>query len=225
MLHRVLKISFFALFIRPFVFIFLGLNLRGRKNLPEKGPAIVSANHNSHLDTLVLISLFPLKEVHRVRPIAAADYFFKHPVLAWIAINIIGIIPIERKEGVAKEHIFDSCHHALNREEILILYPEGSRGIPEKMGEIKKGLYHLVCNREDSPRIIPVVMHGLGRVLPKGEKFLIPFNCDVIIGEPLNYKHKDSSSEEVTLTVLEFVDSLKSKYNQLFKYCLTRPKF
>ncbi|MEQ9067352.1 MAG: 1-acyl-sn-glycerol-3-phosphate acyltransferase, partial [Gimesia chilikensis] len=59
-MERVLKILFFALIVRPIVIIILGLNLRGKQNLPVEGPSIVVANHNSHLDALVLMSLYPL---------------------------------------------------------------------------------------------------------------------------------------------------------------------
>ncbi|MCA9022341.1 MAG: 1-acyl-sn-glycerol-3-phosphate acyltransferase, partial [Planctomycetaceae bacterium] len=61
-MERALKILFFALFVRPIVFIVLGLNLRGKPNLPLEGPALIAANHNSHLDTLVLMSLYPLSK-------------------------------------------------------------------------------------------------------------------------------------------------------------------
>ena len=72
---RVLKVLFFGIVIRPLVLIALGLNVVNRQLLPRSGPAIVAANHNSHLDTLVLMSLFPLLKLHQIRPVAAADYF------------------------------------------------------------------------------------------------------------------------------------------------------
>jgi len=72
-MSRLLKILFFALCIRPLVLIALGLNVVNRRALPTTGPAVIAANHNSHLDAMVLMSLFPLSQIHRVRPAAAAD--------------------------------------------------------------------------------------------------------------------------------------------------------
>jgi len=74
MLPRILKIIFFGLIIKPIVLIVLGLNIRNRDKLPVDGPAVIAANHNSHLDTMVLMSLYPLSIIHKVRPVAAADY-------------------------------------------------------------------------------------------------------------------------------------------------------
>ena len=74
-MNRLLKVLFFALIIKPLTLVLLGLNVRGRKNLPKNGPAIIAANHNSHLDTMVLMGLYPLGQVHKIRPVAAADYF------------------------------------------------------------------------------------------------------------------------------------------------------
>lgn len=210
-MNRLLKILLFALLVKPLVFIVLGLNLRGREKLPLKGPAIIAANHNSHLDALVLMSLYPLRLVHKVRPVAAADYFLRNGFIAWVCLHCIGIIPFNRSGQVDKQVLFADCHAALDNGEILILFPEGSRGDPEKMSKIKKGLFYLVKDRMDT-EITPVAMYGLGRALPRGEGLFVPFNCDVIVGDVL----------QRFPTARAFNDNLAKTFAQLFAYCLTR---
>jgi len=183
-MQRLLKILFFLLVVRPLVLIVLGLNIRNINKLPRKGPAVIAANHNSHLDTIVLMSLFPLSIIHKLRPVAAADYFLSNKWLAWFSLNVIGIIPLNRADHVKREQLFSDCHKALDNGDILILFPEGTRGEPEQYGKPKKGLYYLVEDRPDT-LITPIVMHGLGRALPRGEALLVPFNCDVVVGDVL----------------------------------------
>ncbi len=211
-MNRVIKILFFAIIVKPIVFVVLGLNLRGKKNLPSKGPAIIIANHNSHLDTMVLMSLYPLSQLHKIRPVAAADYFLTTRFRTWFSLNCIGIIPLNRKiKGkVDKKELFAGCHAALDNGDILILFPEGSRGEPEEMGKMKKGAYHIISERNNTP-VTPVMMHGLGRALPRGEALFVPFNCDVIIGSPL---------PEVE-TSHQFVDQITKTFADLQQYCIT----
>ena len=162
-MNNLLKILFFSLIVKPVVLIVLGLNIIGRNNLPHKGPAVIAANHNSHLDTMVLMSLFSLTQVNKIRPVAAADYFFQNKYIKWLSLNIIGIIPLDRLGKSDRDSLFKECHEALDKGEILLIFPEGSRGKTEEMSRLKKGLYYLIKDREDKTVIAPVMMHGLGR--------------------------------------------------------------
>ena len=92
------------------------------------------------------------------------------------------------------------------RAEIVILFPEGSRGDPEKMGAFKKGIAHVARRHPDVP-VYPIYMHGLGKALPRGEALLVPFFCDVFIGEPMCW----------TGDKTKFVDELSSRMNVLVK--------
>ncbi|WP_198147261.1 lysophospholipid acyltransferase family protein [Gilvimarinus polysaccharolyticus] len=211
MMARVLKIIFFAFIVKPVVLVVLGLNVGNRQNLPRKGPAVVVANHNSHLDTLVLMSLYPLLDIHRIRPVAAADYFLSNRLVAWFSLNVIGIIPLERKARSRPKVLFEQCEKALDNGDVLIIFPEGSRGQPEQLGTLKRGVYHLLKNRQDTV-LTPVVMHGLGRALPRGDGLLVPFNCDVMVGESI----------AIGADGQELIDNLTIAYKTLLDQCLTR---
>jgi 1-acyl-sn-glycerol-3-phosphate acyltransferase len=180
----ILQILFFLLVVKPLALIVLGMNVRYRHRLPRTGPAILVANHNSHLDTLALMSLFPLAHIRRTRPVAAADYFLRNRFIRWVSLNLIGIIPISRHGRHRAKDLFADIVAALDRGEVIILYPEGSRGEPERLTRFKTGLAHLIEMRPDVP-VTPVFMHGLGKALPRGEALLVPFYCDVFVGKRL----------------------------------------
>ncbi len=186
-LNRLLKVLFFLLCVRPLVLIYIGLNVRNRQRLPKDGPAILVANHNSHLDTMVLMSLFPLSMVHRLRPVAAADYFLRGPLLSWFSREIIGIIPLNRTAGQDRYPLEDKLapiSEALHRGEMVIFFPEGTRGEAERPQRFKKGIGLLAQKHPQIP-VIPIYLHGLGKALPRGEIMLVPFFCDVMVGEAM----------------------------------------
>ena len=201
MVNRFFQALFFLLVVRPIVAIVLGLNVRSGECLPLTGPAIIAANHNSHLDTLTLMSLWPLRRVQRVRPIAAADYFLTEAKLAWFSLNIMHIIPIDRERKEAAVDPLAAPEAALARNEILVLFPEGSRGQPEQLSRFKSGVARLAERCPQAP-IVPVFMHGLGKALPRGDFLLVPFFVDVVIGEPIYWQGSVAATMEAYETAM-----------------------
>lgn len=173
-----MRIAFATFVATPVSALWLGLNICCRELLPLKGPAIVVANHNSHLDTLVLMSLFPLRRVHHVRPAAAADTFLHNKLIAWVSTRYIGVVPVTRGgQGKAGDPLA-GCIGALEQWKILLIFPEGTRGEPKTFKTLRAGVAKL-AERFPAVPVIPVYMQGLGKAMPKDSFVPLPIYADI----------------------------------------------
>ena len=193
-----LRLLLLTLIAKPLARIFTGADVIGREHLPARGPAIVVANHNSHVDTLLILTIFPARTLAHVRPAAAADYFLKGPVIGWFSRRVIGIVPVERAKAGAGVDVLAPARAALAAGDIVLIFPEGTRGTAiDGMGPLKTGVARLAAAFPEAP-VTPVWIAGAGRVLPKGEGVPVPLNCSVHVGPPLAWGgDKDAFMEEV----------------------------
>ena len=183
----VLRLLFYALIVKPFLLLAVGVSVRGRERLPRQGPALIVANHNSHLDALVLAAILPLRLLPRIRPAASAEYFLRGRWRSWFARQVIGIIPVATQGGCSRAEVLSEVRDALAAGDIVIFFPEGTRGEPEAPGKLKSGIVWLAQQLPNVP-VCPVRLRGLGKVLPKGDWLPVPFFCDAWVGEPLRWE-------------------------------------
>ena len=198
-MKSLLRTLFYACAIWPVVKFWLGVRTYNHQRLPRSGPAIIVANHNSHLDTFVLLSLFPKAVRENIQPVAAADYFLKNKVSAWFTLNILGIIPVERKG--AGGNPLAGCEQALQQGKIILIYPEGTRGEPDVLSPIKPGIWHLAARLPDIP-VIPLYVKGTGRVMGKGNRIPLPLFVEVHVQAPLPFNPERQ----------DYLDSLQKQF-------------
>lgn len=183
-MRALLQVLFFAVFVKPFLRLFIGVRVAGREHLPAEAPFLLIANHSSHLDTVALLDLFPLGRLRRIRPVAAADYFERNAAVSWLSHTFFNILPIARKGFTKEQNPVALMGAALESGQCLILFPEGTRSMTGEVGEFHVGAAALL---EQLPnlKVHPVYLRNLGRSLPKGEFLPVPFFCEVRLGPPL----------------------------------------
>jgi len=207
-----LRKVFFALLVKPFMALVMGIRVHGREYLP-KGQFVLVANHSSHLDTLVLLSLLPLDLIPRVRPVAAADYWTRNKFVFALTRFLFNILPIPRKDITPENNPLRLMEEALEGGYSLIIYPEGTRDYGEDIGPFKPGVAHLLKRHPDLP-CVPVYIRNTARILPKGTFLFVPLFVDVMVGEPLTFP-PEMSKEEIRRRLEEAVRELARKLDAM----------
>jgi 1-acyl-sn-glycerol-3-phosphate acyltransferase len=173
-----------ALIIRALLRIYLRFEIIGRENLPNDRGFVMVANHSSHLDTLCLLSALPLRRLHRAFPAAATDYFFQSFPRIWVAAVVVNALPFARQMRVRES--LSLCSQVLDSpNNILIVFPEGTRSSNGDTHEFRPGIGALLANRDVN--VLPCYIEGAFRAWPKGQRLPRPRKVRLIVGTARNY--------------------------------------
>jgi len=138
------------------------MDIRGIENLPALGtPTIYTANHTSHLDTIIALSALPRTRRRRTVVAAASDTFFMKLSTARWTVLLVNAIPIERHK-VNRQSAAQAIE-ILNQGWDLLIYPEGGRTPTGPMLEFKGGAAYLA--ERSKAVVVPTFMQGAGEWL------------------------------------------------------------
>ena len=169
------------LVLRPLVKLLFGANTVGKAHFHGLDNFIVIANHNSHLDTLLLFHIIPPGKIASTHILAALDYF-KKPRLLYLLVNyFLQPVWVDRKSH--KGSAIRQLQLLLDKGHSVILYPEGTRGEDDKLADFHKGIGLLAKNNPSIP-IIPVYLKGPEKVLPKRTSIPLPLQNFITIFPP-----------------------------------------
>jgi 1-acyl-sn-glycerol-3-phosphate acyltransferase len=158
--------------------------VKGAKNVPNSGAAILASNHLSFSDSIFL----PLKIRRPVTFLAKSDYFtgkgIKGALIRWFFLST-GQLPIDRSGGKASEDSLNTGLGVLERGLLLGIYPEGTRSPDAKLYRGRTGIARMVL--EAKVPVVPVAMIDTEKVQPIGSKYPKIRRVGVVIGEPLDF--------------------------------------
>lgn len=158
--------------------------VKGSRNVPTSGGAILASNHLSFSDSIFL----PLKVKRPVTFLAKSDYFtgkgVKGALIRWF-FKATGQLPIDRSGGKASEDSLNTGLGVLERGLLLGIYPEGTRSPDAKIYRGRTGIARMVL--EAKVPVVPVAMIDTEKVQPIGSKYPKIRRVGVVIGEPMDF--------------------------------------
>jgi len=195
-----------ALIIRGWLRIYHRFEIIGHENLRTNRSLVIVANHSSHLDTLCLLAALPLRKLHRAFPAAAADYFFRSVPRTFVAAVVTNALPFARRVRVRRS--LSMCSDLLSDpENILIIFPEGTRSKTGETREFKSGIGALVAGRDVT--VVPCYLQGAFRAWPKGRHLPCPKKVRLIVGAPRNYSSRNANKIDICAIAAELHRAVK----------------
>ncbi len=192
---------FFKLFYRHKVY--------GRENY-YKDAAIIAGNHSSNYDPPILAISWP-EEVHFL----AREGLFKNPLFGGL-IRKLNAHPVS---GDASDiGVFKLICSLLAEGKKIILFPEGTRGDTDQLGELKPGIAMLVSRSKSA--VIPAYIHGTFKIWNHFHKFPKLFGKTVCVyGSPIlwsQFAHLDKKEAQKALTdkLAESINALRDWYEK-----------
>ena len=189
--------------ILPLTRLFARIHVEGRKQVRSiDSPVIFAANHQSHMDTPVIMAALPARLRYRLAT-AMAKEFFKahffprdHPRLAWLTNSLnyylaslfFNAFPLPQREAGARqtlryigEVLEDGCS--------VLIFPEGRRTDSGEIDRFRPGIGMIASRLNVS--VVPVRIEGLDKVLHHTWRMAKPGRVRVAFGAPMRLEGDD----------------------------------
>jgi 1-acyl-sn-glycerol-3-phosphate acyltransferase len=133
-------------------------------------PALFVANHCSHMDTPTVLRALPGRWRRRTAVAAAADYFYRKPLLAAAVSLGFNTVAVERATDAALSDVASNLDRLLDEGWSLVIFAEGTRSRNGTVGRLHSGAA-LLAAQHGLP-IVPVYVRGTHAVMPPGRPWM-----------------------------------------------------
>ncbi len=181
--------------------VFCKIEARNTHLIPKEGAIIVTANHSSHIDSMILQSTFPRRITYMLlsrKYETWAKWFFKSQHI--IPIKEQGLNCNALKEGL----------ELLRNDGTLGIFPEGKVSPDGNLQKGKPGIAFLATKSKAT--IVPAYIDGAFEVLSHGSFFPRFRKIHITYGEPIYFKNdytgEKKSRERFTNKIMDEIKKL-----------------
>jgi 1-acyl-sn-glycerol-3-phosphate acyltransferase len=161
------------------------INVVGEENIPDEGPIVFVANHQSNFDIPLMLGY-----LKRPKGFIAKKETEKLPIVGgWM--RYLKCIFMDRTSPRAALKAIKEGIEIVNSGYALVFFPEGPRSVDGKMGEFKPGSFKLATKAE--AQIIPITISGSFDIMKKGSMKIKPANVTITVSEPVSSTQYESA--------------------------------
>jgi long-chain acyl-CoA synthetase len=200
---RSLRRASLPTWILPLSKVFVSLGVRGLDHLePMTGPVIFAANHQSHLDTPMILQALPARWKYRLAPAMAKEFFKPHfypdqfdraarltnSINYYLSSAFFNAFPLPQRETGTRQTL-RYIGQLIGAGYSILIFPEGRRTETGEIARFQPGV-GMIAARLDVP-VVPVRLEGLDRILHHTWKFPRRGRARILFGPPISLHGND----------------------------------
>jgi len=175
------------------------VSVSGLEHLPANGAFIISPNHQSFLDPLIVCSVLPYRVARNLFFVGAVEYF-QTPFTRWFA-RLVNLVPVDADSNLVPA--MQAGAFGLAHGKVLVLFPEGERSIDGTVRKFKKGA-PILAQHLHVP-IVPVAIKGVYELWPRNRainwRLMLPFSghrVHIEFGAPMTFAEGEDYGQSAT---------------------------
>lgn len=181
------------------------VRLSGKENVPENGPMVIVANHQSAFD----IPLIPGYVYPEIAFIAKKE-LSKIPGISWFISALDGVY-IERGNRLQTAGAMRKIFRILKEDGTILLFPEGTRSVAGEIGKFKEG--SLSIPYKLGVKVLPVALDGTRNLLRKNSFLITPSRISLSVCKPIlpqDFNSEEDFSGEVYNIIKAALESMRN---------------
>jgi cytidylate kinase len=178
----------------------------GADQVPASGPVVLAPVHRSFVDFFVVSEVTRRKIFYM-----AKEELWRSPRLGALVASL-GAFPVDRA-GTDRAALH-AAQAVLERGDVLILFPEGTRRRGPVVEELHEGATFLAART--GATVVPIGIGGSDRVMPLGSRVPRPVKVRLVVGRPLPAPERSGSGRVSRSQVRAMTDALRLELQRVY---------